>query len=126
MRRVLTGIMAAMLCWAIGAFAQYSSDAPSAKQESRAEKKEAKAAAKGKSVKLTGWVKSEGGKTVFVNDKDKETWTVDNPDALNGHDGHHVKVTAKLNEADKSVHVLGVKMMSKRKQGGESKDKDKM
>lgn len=123
MRRVLTAIMAAMLCWSIGSFAQYSSDAPSDKKEAKAEKKEEKAAAKGKKLRLTGWVKNEGGKTVFVNDKDKQTWSVDNPDALNGHDGHHVRVTATLNEADKSVHVLRVKMMAKRKQAEETKDK---
>jgi hypothetical protein len=123
MKRVLTGVCAVLLFWSVGAFAQYSSDAPSDKQETRAEKKEAKASEKGKTVRLTGWVKNEGGKTVFVNDKDKETWSVDNPDALTGHDGHHVRVKAKLNEGDKSIHVLGVKMMAKRKQAAETKDK---
>jgi hypothetical protein len=120
---MLIGVVATMLVWSIGSFAQYSSDAPSDKQETRAEKKEAKAAAKGKTLRLTGWVKDEGGKTVFVNDKDKQTWSVDNPDALNGHEGHHVRVKAKLNEGDKSVHILSVKMMAKRKQASETKHK---
>ena len=123
MRRMLIGVLAPLLMWSICSFAQYSSDAPSDKQENRAVKKEEKAAAKGKTLRLTGWVKDEGGKTVFVNDKDKSAWSVDNPDALNGHEGHHVRVRAKLNEADKSVHILGVKMMAKRKQASETKDK---
>src|SRR6476469_3832618 len=121
MRRVLTGLIVALLYWSIGSFAQYSSDAPSDRQETRAEKKEAKAAAKGRTMRLTGWVKNEGGKTVFVNDKDKQNWNVDNPDALNGHEGHHVRVRAKLNESDKSVHIVSVKMMAKRKQASETK-----
>lgn len=100
-----------------GAFAQDQSAAgTSDKKVAKAEKKEAKAAAKGKALRLTGWVKTEGDKTVFVNDKDKQTWTVQNPDVLKPHDGMHVKVKAKLNEADKSIMVDSVKDMRSGKQ----------
>ncbi len=91
------------------------------KKEQKAEKKEEKAAAKGKDMHLTGWVKTEGDKTVFVNDKDKQSWNVSNPDVLKSHDGMHVKVSAKLNEADKSITVDSVKDMRAAKQAGGKK-----
>ena len=35
----------------------------------------------------------EGGqKVVFVNDKDKSVLPITNPEALKGHEGHHIKV----------------------------------
>ena len=94
------------------------------KKTAKAEKKEAKAAAKDKSMSLTGWVKDEGGKTVFVNDKDKQAWNIENMDAVKGHEGHHVKVKAKLNEADHSVTVEKLTMMRKAKQTAEEKQKE--
>jgi hypothetical protein len=86
------------------------------KSVQKAEKTEANAAAKGKVMSLTGWVKDQDGKTVFINDKDKQAWNISNLDAVKGHEGHHVKVKAKLNEADHSMDVEKVTMMSKSKQ----------
>jgi hypothetical protein len=118
MKKISTLVFSFALLCSLSLFAQDTSsqNAPADKKVEKAEKKEAKAASKGKSVRLTGWVKTQDGKTVFVNDKDKQTWTVENPDILNGHDGHHVRVKAKINEADKSLNILSVSMMSKRKQ----------
>jgi len=98
-----------------------SSQDKSAKSTAKAEKKEAKNAEKGKSMTLTGWVKDENGKTVFVNDKDKQSWDIANKDAVSGHEGHHVKVKAKLNESDHSMTVESVKMMKKGKQANHEK-----
>lgn len=91
------------------------------KKEEKAEKKEAKAASKGKDMSLTGWVKDDNGKTVFVNDKDKQSWDIANPDAVKGHEGHHVKVKAKLDEANHSVTIDKLSMMKKSKQAAENK-----
>lgn len=91
------------------------------KKEEKAEKKEAKAAAKGKDMRLTGWVKEDNGKVVFVNDKDKQSWDIANPDAVKGHEGHHVKVRAKLDEANHSITIDKLTMMKKSKQSGETK-----
>jgi len=88
------------------------------------EMKEANAGGKGKSMNLTGWVKDEGGKTVFVNDKDKQSWNIENMDAVKGHEGHRVKVKAKLNEADHSLSVEKLTMMPKGKQSAEEKKAD--
>ena len=94
------------------------------KKVDKAEKKEAKAAEKGKSLSLTGWIKDQDGKTMFINDKDKQAWNIENTDAVKGHEGHHVKVTAKLNEADHSVNVEKLSMLSKSKQTAEEKQNE--
>ena len=52
----------------------------------------------------------------FVNDKDKQSWDISNPDAVKGHEGHHVKVSAKLDEANHSITVDKLSMMKKSKQ----------
>ena len=47
---------------------------------------------------------------LFVSDKDSKSWTIVNPDAVKGHEGHHVILTAHV-YADKSeVHVMSLKM----------------
>jgi hypothetical protein len=61
-----------------------------------------------KSTKVTGKI-SEDGKT-FVGDSDSKSWTINNPEAVKGHEGHHVTLTAQV-DADKSeVHVVSLKM----------------
>jgi hypothetical protein len=48
----------------------------------------------------------EGGmKPVFVSEKDKAVWSIDNPDAVKDFYGDHVTVTATADEAAKSVHI---------------------
>jgi pectin methylesterase-like acyl-CoA thioesterase len=48
---------------------------------------------------------------VVVTDGDQKVLTVENPDALTGHEGHHVAVTGHV-KGD-SVHVESVKMIEK-------------
>jgi hypothetical protein len=68
---------------------------------------------------LKGTVKMEGDKTVFVNDKDGKSWDVMNPDKLQGHDGHHVQLSAHVYADKNSIHVMSVKMLkSGDKMGG--------
>ncbi len=50
-----------------------------------------------------------GAKTVVVTDGDQKVLTVDNPDKLTGHEGHHVAVTGTVN--GDSIHVDSVKML---------------
>ncbi|HTK96297.1 MAG TPA: hypothetical protein VL382_11740 [Terriglobales bacterium] len=95
------------------------------KKVAKAEKKEEKAAAKGKSMRLTGWVKTEGDKVTFVNDKDKQSWDVSNADMVKGHDGHHVKVKAKLDETSHSMTIQDVKMLRKSKQTAQEQNEEK-
>jgi len=99
----------------------------------------AKDAPKGKSTKMTGWVSDEkcgakdidnadcakkcaeaGSKLVFVSEKDKSVINVDNPDALKGHEGHHVRVTGKMDNG--TLHVDKVDML--KESGGKSDKHD--
>jgi hypothetical protein len=121
MKRLLTLLFAFAITASLSMLAQEPAANPGGadKKTEKAEKKEAKAAAKDKAMSLTGWVKDQDGKTVFIDDKDKQAWNIENMDAVKGHEGHHVKVKAKLNEADHSLNVEKLTMMRKGKQSGE-------
>ena len=51
----------------------------------------------------------KGAKAVIVTDSDQKVVTVDNPDVLKGHEGHHVAVTGEM--TGDSIHVENVKML---------------
>jgi len=57
---------------------------------------------------VTGKI-SDDGKS-FVGDKDGKTWTINNPDAVKGHEGHHVILTAHVDADKGEVHVMSLKM----------------
>jgi hypothetical protein len=61
-----------------------------------------------KAVQVTGKV-SDDGKT-FVSDKDSKSWTISNPNAVKGHEGHHVTLTAHVYADKNEVHVMSLKM----------------
>jgi len=139
MKRLWVVMCAFVLAMAMSAFAQQAGSASdhdsmnsnsqndqttSDKKVAKAEKKEEKAAAKGKSMRLTGWVKTEGDKVTFVNDKDKQSWDVSNADMVKGHDGHHVKVKAKLDETSHSMTIQDVKMLRKSKQTAQEQNNE--
>lgn len=84
----------------------------------------------GKSMTVNGWVSNDkcgakdaraggeactkkcldaGAKMVIVTDKDQKVLAVDNPDALKGHEGHHIAVTGSV-KGD-SIHVDSAKML---------------
>jgi len=52
---------------------------------------------------------SDDGKS-FVSDKDGKSWTIDNPDAVKGHEGHHVELKAQVDPGSGNVHVMSLKM----------------
>ncbi|HWG20567.1 MAG TPA: hypothetical protein VG225_08545 [Terracidiphilus sp.] len=48
----------------------------------------------------------EGGMSpVFVDEKEKAVWKIDNPDAVKSYYGSHVTVTASVDKDNKSVHI---------------------
>jgi len=84
----------------------------------------------GKSTTVNGWVSDDkcgakganagaaectkkclasGAKMVVVTDGDQKVLTVENPDALKGHEGHHVAVTGSMGKD--SIKVDSVKML---------------
>lgn len=52
---------------------------------------------------------SKGASYVIVTDGDNKVLTVDNPDALKGHEGHHVAVTGTV--TGNSIHINSTKMI---------------
>src|SRR2546421_11639345 len=56
----------------------------------------------------------EDGKS-FTTDEDNKTWSIMNPEAVKGHEGHHVELSAHVYPDKSSIHVMSVKMM-----GGDS------
>jgi len=73
---------------------------------------DSKCGAKGANAKAAECTKKcikEGAKMVVVTDGDQKVLTVDNPDVLTGHEGHHVAVTGSV--TGDSVHVESVKML---------------
>ena len=53
-----------------------------------------------------------GGKPVFVDDAKQEVYTIDDPDAVKDHYGHHVAVVGKVNDSDKTIHIASVSMLA--------------
>ncbi len=63
---------------------------------------------------------SKGASMVVVSDDDQKVLTVDNPDALKAHVGHHVAVMGEV--TGDSIHVDSAKMLKQ----GKSDDKMQM
>jgi hypothetical protein len=96
-----------------------------------------------KTVKVAGWVSDsqcgvdhaskgpnpscvtkcikEGAKPIFVDDAKSTVWTIDNPDAVKGHYGHHIQFTGTEDATKKEVHITGVTMLAD--QGAPKSDK---
>jgi hypothetical protein len=67
--------------------------------------------AKAPLMTLKGTIKADGDKYTFVNDKDGKSWDVINADALKGHEGHHVQLSAHVYADKNQIHVMSVKML---------------
>jgi sugar/nucleoside kinase (ribokinase family) len=84
----------------------------------------------GKSMTVNGWVSDDkcgakganasaeactkkclgaGAKAVVVTDGDNKVLAIDNPDAVKGHEGHHVAVTGSV-KGD-TIHIASLKML---------------
>ncbi len=73
---------------------------------------DSKCGAKGANAKAAECTKKclkAGAKMVVVTDGDQKVLTVENPDSLTGHEGHHVAVTGEV--MGDSIHVDSVKML---------------
>ncbi len=100
MRKLLMLVLGLAVVLSVGAFAQDNmgmgkSDKP--------------AAAPLKTLK--GTIKADGDKYTFVTDEDKKSWDVINPEALKGHEGHHVELKAHVYADKDQIHVMEVKML---------------
>ena len=104
MKRVLLTMVAALVALTFSAFAQSSSGST----DQSADKTKATKAAKAPLKTIAGTI-SDDGKS-FTADKDKKQWTIQNPDDVKGHEGHHVKLQAHVYADKMEVHVMKVTM----------------
>jgi len=73
---------------------------------------DAKCGVKGAHAGMEGCAKKcigAGSPAVVVTDSDQKVLTIENPDAIKGHEGHHVAVTGRIT-GDK-IHVDSLKMI---------------
>lgn len=109
-----------LICLAVGlvtsimSFAQYSGSQGTMSQQTSAMDKES-----GKAVSLSGKIGDDGKS---FTDKDGKNWTISNPDAVKGHEGHEVKIKAHENAAANELHVTSVKMKSEKKETMQKND----
>jgi membrane protein implicated in regulation of membrane protease activity len=116
MKKLMLVSFALALVMSLLALAQEYPQSGAMKQETpKAEKMSAKA------VTVSGTVGADG--MTFI-DKDNKTWTVTNPEALKGHEGHEVTLTAHTDAAKNEVHVVSDKM-GKAKMKDTKKDETK-
>jgi hypothetical protein len=52
---------------------------------------------------------AKGAKAVIVTDKDQKVLTIDNPDVVKGHEGHHIAATGTV--TGDTIHIDSVKML---------------
>jgi hypothetical protein len=117
MKKLMLISFAIVLLESLSAFAQYGNQGSAGQQTSATEQTSAKA------VTLSGKVGDDGKS--FVSDKDNKSWTVNNPDALKGHEGHEVKIKAHEDAAKNELHVVSVKMKGEKKETMKKDDMQK-
>jgi hypothetical protein len=110
MKTLLMVILALTVILSMAGFAQYPSKEPAQKDQ----------AAQAPLKSVDGTIKVDGDKITFVADKDQKSWAVDNPEALKGHEGHHVQVKANVDADKGSIHVTEVTMLK----GSETKNEE--
>ena len=103
MKTLLLAMLAMCLALSVFAVAQDSSSQAPQKDQ---------ASATSQLTTISGTIKTEGDKLTFVSDTDQKAWTVDNPETLKGHEGHHVQVKAHVNTDKASIHIAEVKMLN--------------
>jgi hypothetical protein len=98
MKKLMTISFVLALLMSAVALAQYGSQQPDT----------GKSGTSMKAVSITGTISDDG--KMFVSDEDGKSWTISNPDAVKGHEGHHVTLQAQVNADKSEVHVMSLKM----------------
>ena len=102
MKRLMIMVLSFAVVGSIAAFAQ-GTDQSSDGAKMSADKAPLK--------NIKGTIKAEGDKYTFVSDADQKSWDIMNPEAVKGHEGHHVELSAHVYADKMAVHVMKVKMM---------------
>ena len=115
MKRFGAALFAALVWLSLFAFAQYGGQQSSTSDQTKTATSTDSGA--GKLHHLKGKI-SDDGKT-FTSSKDSKSWTIANPDAVKGHEGHDVSLSAHVYPDKNEIHVMSVKM------AGEKSTKEK-
>ena len=121
MKRFGVSLFVLVLLASLSALAQYTSDQQNTNTQTSATQTKTEAstsadAGAGKLHTLKGKI-SDDGKT-FTSDKDGKACTIVNPDAVKGHEGQDVKLSAHVYPDRNEIHVMSVA-------GGKSSKKEK-
>jgi len=103
MKKAISKLM--ILCCLSFATAALAQDAP---KDDNMKQDNMKSDSMGKLMSVTGKIGDDGKS--FVGDKDGKNWTIINPEAVKGHEGHHVTLKAHVNADKMEVHVMSLKM----------------
>ena len=98
MKKLMIISFALALLMSAVAIAQYGAQPPD----------NSKSGTTGITVSITGKISADG--TTVVSDKDSKSWAISNPDAVKGHEGHHVTLQAQVDADKNELHVVGLKM----------------
>ena len=102
MKKLLALVLGLSVIFTVAAFAQDAGQSADTTD---------KTAASAPLKTIKGTVKADGDKLTFVSDTDQKSWDVMNPEALKGHEGHHVQISAHVYADKMAVHVMSVKML---------------
>ncbi|HEX9119116.1 MAG TPA: hypothetical protein VF840_01110 [Terriglobales bacterium] len=116
MKKLSVALLALVVLISLSALAQYGSD----KQDSTGKKDSSAKTSAGPAAKDVVGTIGKDGKT-FTGDKDKKSWKLVNPEAVKGHEGHHVKLNAHFYPDKGEAHVMSLSMNT-----GDSMKKDEM
>ena len=109
MKKLILSAFAVALLMSVGALAQDTMKQDTMKHDDMKQDTMKSEKMSAKTMGVSGKV-GDDGKT-FVADKDGKTWKVSNPDALKGHEGHHVRIKAHVDADKDEINVSSVKML---------------
>jgi hypothetical protein len=112
MKKLFVLTLALFTVLTLGALAQDQTTAPT-KKSKKSSTAASETTTKASTAKLTGTIGQDGKS--FTNDADQSSWTISNPDKVKGHEGHHVIVRGKTDDAAKSIDITSVTMASAKK-----------
>ena len=110
MKKLWIAMIAASLSLPVVAVAQYGGQQGNGQQGGMGHEG---SASHSKKASIKGTI-SEDGKSI-VSDTDGKSWTIANPDAVKGHEGHHVQIMGTSDATTGQIEVASVKMLKSEK-----------
>ena len=96
-------LLALLLCIVLNVSLQAQKSSPASSQPHRAEA--------GRPMSVLGIVSERGNTLRFVTDQ--RVWNVDNPEILEGHEGHYIRVDAYIYSDKGKIHITNVMIPTK-------------